>query len=106
MREVPQGSGAPDARMTASLHLTDQGKTLLFNGKPDEAITVLERSLRISAENAQSYYYLAEAWLRKGNPGLAAEFNKLADVYTPDGNSFSSAIENQKRNIMASQNHH
>lgn len=68
-------------RVLASLQLTDQGRRLLENGKPDNAIRVLEQAVSLHPANGQNYYYLAEAWLMKGYASQAKEFNQLAEIH-------------------------
>lgn len=68
-------------RALASLRLTEQGRLFLEAGKPDEAIRVLERAISLHPISVQNYYYLAEAWLLKGNVTQAQECNRLAILY-------------------------
>ena len=68
-------------RVAASLQLTDQGRRLVEDGKPDRAIRVLEQAVSLHPANGQNYYYLAEAWLMKGYASQAREFNQLADIH-------------------------
>ena len=49
-----------------------------MNSQPDDAIRVLEQAVNLNPANGQNYYYLAEAWLMKGNMTQAREFNRLA----------------------------
>jgi len=73
---VPQPEPTP--RMIASLHLTGQAQAFLAAGKPDEAIRVLERAMNLNPSSGESFYYLAEAWLMKGNLPQAGTFHRLA----------------------------
>jgi predicted Zn-dependent protease len=68
-------------RILASLELTQQGRLLLESGRPDDAISTLERAVSINPTNGQNYYYLSEAWILKGNMVQAKEFNRLAGMY-------------------------
>jgi tetratricopeptide (TPR) repeat protein len=68
-------------RVVASLQLTDQGRRLVEDGKPDNAIRVLEQAVSLNPTNGQNYYYLAEAWLMKGYASQAREFNQLAEIH-------------------------
>jgi tetratricopeptide (TPR) repeat protein len=77
---VPGGEPS-DPRARASLQLTRQGRTFLEEGKPDEAISVLERAVGLDPSNGLNYFYLAEAWLLKDNLEQAGEFNRLAGIY-------------------------
>jgi len=79
--ETGSSSDKPSPRAIASLQLTDQGRLFLESGKPDHAIRMYEQALNLDPANGQNYYYLAEAWLMKGNIAQAAEFNRLAAIY-------------------------
>ena len=78
---APKPASQPSARQVASLRLTETGKALLDQGKPDEAIAMLERAVSMNTTNGQNYYYLAECWLLKSNAGQAREYNRLATLY-------------------------
>jgi Tfp pilus assembly protein PilF len=69
-----------DPREKASLQLTAEGRRLLENGNPDNAIRILEQAVSLDPDNGQNYYYLAEAWLVKASPSEAGEFNRLAEI--------------------------
>jgi predicted Zn-dependent protease len=86
-------------RSIASLRLTDQARVLLESGKVDEAITTLERAMNVNPSNGQNYYYLAEAWLKKGNPSQAREFNRLAAMYLKDEPRWMDRIRDQQERI-------
>ena len=68
-------------REKASLQLTEEGRQLLAQDKPDQAIRLLEQAIGLNPDNGRCYYYLAEAWLQKGNPSQAKQFNSLAKNY-------------------------
>ncbi|MGE5839032.1 MAG: tetratricopeptide repeat protein [Deltaproteobacteria bacterium] len=95
----PRENGSP--RAVASLRLTEQARVLLENGKVDEAITTLERAMNVNPSNGQNYYYLAEAWLRKGNPSQAREFNRLAAMYLKDEPGWMNRVRDQQERIRA-----
>jgi predicted Zn-dependent protease len=107
-RETPQGADeskentektdiAP--RVLAALQLTDQGRMFLENNRPDDAIGILERALNLNPDNGRNYYYLAEAWLMKGNIGQATEFNRLAEIYLKDDSEWLSRVILQRERI-------
>ena len=83
----------------ASLRLTEQARVLLESGKVDEAITTLERAMNVNPSNGQNYYYLAEAWLKKGNPSQAREFNRLAAIYLKDEPGWMNRVKDQQERI-------
>jgi tetratricopeptide (TPR) repeat protein len=91
--------GKPRPREVASLHLTEQGQMLLESGKVDEAIGVLERAVNIYPSNGKNYYYLAEAWLRKGNVIQAREWNRLAGMYLAGDSEWSPRVYEQRGRI-------
>jgi len=86
-------------RAVASLRLTEQARVLLESGKVDEAITTLERAMNVNPSNGQNYYYLAEAWLKKGNPSQAREFNRLAAIYLKDEPGWMNRVKDQQERI-------
>jgi len=83
----------------AALSLSDQGKTYLKNGKPDEAIRVLERAVNLHPQNGENYYYLAEAWLSKGNAIQAKEFNHLASIHLNTNPEWIRRVQSQLARI-------
>jgi predicted Zn-dependent protease len=88
-------------RAVASLRLTEQARVLLETGKVDDAITTLERAINLNPSNGQNYYYMAEAWLRKGNPSQAREFNRLAAMYLKDDPNWIGRVKDQQERIKA-----
>ena len=96
-RTPPRPEESP--RAVASLRLTEQARVLLENGKVDEAITALERAMNVNPSNGQNYYYLAEAWLKKGSSSQAREFNRLAAMYLKDEPDWMSRVKDQQERI-------
>jgi len=92
----------PSPRAVASLQLTDQGRRLLENGNPDDAIGVFEQAINIDPTNGQNYYYLSEAWLVKENIVQAVEFNRLAAIYLEDDEEWLNKVMLQKERIIRS----
>jgi len=86
-------------RAVASLRLTEQARVLLESGKVDDAITTLERAMNVNPSNGQNYYYLAEAWLKKGNSSQAREFNRLAAMYLKDEPGWTNRVQDQQERI-------
>ena len=95
--EPPVKKISPQA--TAALELTEQGIRLLKRKRPDAAIRALERAMNLYPKDGKIYYYLAEAWLQKGNIGQAAEFNQLAQVYLQKDQYWASQIKKQQIRI-------
>jgi len=85
----------------ASLHLTEQGQMLLERGKIDDAISVLERAVSIYGANGKNYYYLAEAWTKKGNIIQAREWNRLAEMYLAGDREWSKKAAEQRERITS-----
>ena len=88
-------------RAVASLRLTEQARVLLETGKVDDAITTLERAMNLNPSNGQNYYYMGEAWLKKGNHSQATEFNRLAAMYLKDDPNWMSRVKDQQERIRA-----
>jgi len=86
-------------RARASLRLTEQGQVLLKNGKPDDAIGMLERAINLDSNNGLNYYYLSEAWLYKGKFERAEEFNALAEIYVKESPEWMVRVMKQRERI-------
>jgi tetratricopeptide (TPR) repeat protein len=101
----PEESGAApaavteDPRAVASLQLTDQGRRLLEDQKPDRAIRVLEQAVSLNPDNGQNYYYLSEAWLKKGFAAQAKEFNHLAEIHLKEDSEWMIRVAKQADKI-------
>jgi len=68
----------------ASMHLVDQAKTALSQGKPDAAIPLLEQAVQIDAYNGEAFFGLARAWRMKGSRNKAQEFAQKAELLLQD----------------------
>lgn len=88
-------------RSVASLPLTEQARLLIQKNKPDEALRVLEKAVALYPTNGRNYYYLAEAWLMKGNISQAGEFNSLAALYLRDEPEWAARVKAQQERISA-----
>lgn len=86
-------------RVVASLQLTDQGRRLLEERKPDKAIRVLEQAVSLHPTNGRNYYYLSEAWLMKGSAAQAKEFNQLAEIHLKEDSDWMMRVANQADRI-------
>ncbi|MFZ7111509.1 MAG: tetratricopeptide repeat protein [Desulfatiglandales bacterium] len=89
----------PDPRAVASFRLTDRAHGYLDMGQPDDAIRTLERAINLYPDHGENYYYLAEAWIMKGNRAQAGEFNRLAALYLKDSPAWRSRLARQVRRI-------
>ncbi len=76
--EPPAPPAQASPRAQASLDITEQGRRLLLGGQVEEAISVLERATGMNPDNGEAFYWLAEAWLKKGNPSQALEYHHQA----------------------------
>ena len=86
-------------RVAASLQLTDQGRRLLEDRKPDKAIRALEQAVSLNPTNGQNYYYLSEAWLMKGSAAQAKEFNQLAEIHLKEDSPWMIRVAQQADRI-------
>jgi len=80
--------------------MTEQGRELLERKNVEDAIQVLERAVSLNPGNGQNYYYLAEAWLQKGNISQAEEFNSLAELYLEGDHTWMPKVTDQKKRIQ------
>ena len=90
----------PPPRSQASLRLTERARQLIAARKADEAIRTLEKALNIDPQNGRCYYYLAEAWLLKGDSARAAQFNRLAATHLKNDRSWGPKVNIQKQRIQ------
>ncbi len=88
-----------DPREKASFQLTEEGRQLLEEDKPDQAIRLLEQAISLNPDNGQCYYYLAEAWLQKGNFSQASQFNSLAKNYLDKDRGWKTLVAKQADKI-------
>ena len=91
-KDVPVGSesiGPPAAKKPppppppqhlASMHLVEQAKAALTQGKSDAAISLLEQAIQVDVYNGEAFFLLARAWRMKGSRNKAMEFTKKAEV--------------------------
>lgn len=97
--ESVTASEKPSPRALAALQFTEQGRLMIEGGNPDDAIVILERALNLYPTNGLNYYYLAEAWLMKGNFTQANEFNRLAEIYLQDNPEWLKSVLRQRERI-------
>jgi tetratricopeptide (TPR) repeat protein len=100
--EIPREGQTPGAKKPqelASIELIDQARGLIDADRPDDAIRILERAVNLHPQNGETYYYLAEAWLKKGNVPQAKEFHLLAGIYLGMDHKWSSKLKRQEIKI-------
>lgn len=68
----------------ASMHLVDQGKASLAQGKPDAAIPLFEQAVQVDVHNGEAFFGLARAWRMKGSRNKAQEFARKAEILFQD----------------------
>ena len=88
-------------REKASFQLTEEGRQLLEEDKPDQAIRSLEQAISLNPDNGRCYFYLAEAWLQKGNVSEARQFNSLAKSYLNKDKGWNVRVANQADKIAS-----
>lgn len=81
------------------MQLTEQARLLIRDDKPDEALRMLERAVALHPANGRNYYYMAEAWLMKGNMAQAREFNTLAGMYLREEPEWQTRVKTQEERI-------
>lgn len=91
----------PTPRAVASLTLAEQGRMLIQEKRADDAIRTLERAMNLYPKNGEVYYYLAEAWLLKGNVAQATEYNRLAGIYLSKNPQWGPKVERQRKTILS-----
>ena len=69
-------------------------------GKPDDAISMLERAVSLNPTNGINYFYIAEAWLLKGDTVQAEEFNRLAVIYLREDSEWIAKAREQEERIL------
>ena len=102
--QMPEKTTEPNARLLASLKLTDQGRRLLEAEKTDHAIRVFEQAISLNPSNGQNYYYLSEAWLTKGFVTEAREFNRLAESHLKNDKDWKISVAQQADRILKLEN--
>jgi Tfp pilus assembly protein PilF len=88
-------------RQNAAVQLTEEGLQALDAGQPDRAIRLFEQALGLDPYNGQCYYYLAEAWLAKGQKAQALQFNGLAAEYLKNDSEWMVRVARQADNLEA-----
>jgi tetratricopeptide (TPR) repeat protein len=64
----------------ASMHLVNQAKASLAQGKVDPAIPLLEQAIQVDVHNGEAFFNLAKAWRMKGSRQKALQFAQKAEV--------------------------
>ncbi|MEM7676802.1 MAG: tetratricopeptide repeat protein [Myxococcota bacterium] len=80
---------------TAARALIEQAKKMLKSGSVDSALVRLERAASISPRDGEAHYWLAQAWLDKGNQSQAAEHHRLASRYLSGRSEWQARLDRQ-----------
>jgi predicted Zn-dependent protease len=97
--QASEAATEENPRVVAALQLTDQGRRLVEDRKPDKAIRILEQAVSLDPANGQNYYYLSEAWLMKGSAAQAKEFNQLAEIHLKEDSRWMIRVAQQADRI-------
>jgi Tfp pilus assembly protein PilF len=97
--QIPEPRPESTPRTIASLRLAEQARAYLDAGKPDQAIRTLEKAINLNPSSGESFYYLAEAWLMKGNLRQAQEFNRLAGLHLKYSEGWAAKVQGQAERI-------
>jgi tetratricopeptide (TPR) repeat protein/predicted small lipoprotein YifL len=68
----------------ASMHVVEQARTSLAQGRPDAAIPLLEKAIQVDGYNGEAFFGLARAWRMKGSHQKALEFARKAEILFQD----------------------
>jgi Flp pilus assembly protein TadD len=68
----------------ASMHLVEQAKAALAQGKRDSAISLFEQAVQVDVYNGEAFFGLARAWKMKGARDKAVEFARKAEILFQD----------------------
>lgn len=63
------------------MHLVDQAKASLTQGKADAAIPLLEQAIQVDVHNGEAFFTLAKAWRMKGSRQKALQFAQKAGKF-------------------------
>ena len=96
-QEKPQKESDP--RALAALELREQARVLIERNRLDDAIRALERAVNLHPQDGKNYYYLAEAWLKKGDVSQASEYNRLAEIYFKADSQWMKQLRYQRMRI-------
>ncbi len=64
----------------ASMHLVDQAKLALNQGRNEDAISMYEQAVQVDVYNGEAFLGLARAWFAQGASRKSLEFAKRAEM--------------------------
>jgi cytochrome c-type biogenesis protein CcmH/NrfG len=59
----------------------------------------LEQAISLNPDNGRCYYYLAEAWIQKGDLSQAEQFNSLAQNHLNQSTDWKNRVKKQAGKI-------
>lgn len=80
----PTEKKAAQPQHLASMHLVEQAKAALAQGKKDSAISLFEQAVQVDVYNGDAFFGLARAWKMKGSRQKAVEFALKAEILFQD----------------------
>lgn len=83
-KPVEKKTPQPPPQRVASMHLVDQAKVALAQGKADAAIPLLEQAIQVDVHNGEAFLTLARAWRAKGARQKAVQFAQKAEILSQD----------------------
>lgn len=83
-KKLPQQPPQQPPQRVASMHLVDQAKVSLAQGKADAAIPLLEQAIQVDVHNGEAFFNLARAWRAKGSRQKALQFAQKAEILSQD----------------------
>lgn len=89
-----------DPLVDASEELITRSRGHSLAGELNSAIRALERAINLNPGYGPSYFYLAEAWLKKGNTAQSLEFHRHAKIYLNDNEEWSERLKDQFERIL------
>jgi Tfp pilus assembly protein PilF len=98
-RSAIESDAAREHRLTAAEELIEQGKKDLRNRRTDAAMRSFERSIQLHPDGWVPYYYMAEAWMQKGDLTRARQFNRLARTYADQNPYWKRRIRDQAQQL-------
>ncbi|MCF8069892.1 MAG: tetratricopeptide repeat protein [Desulfobacterales bacterium] len=98
--ESESGKVPNSPQVVAAIQLLEQGKRYIHDGKPDEAIRILERAISLHPSNGENYFYLADAWIIKQSAEQAKEYHLMANRYLNHDPAWESGLRLQFERIQ------
>lgn len=84
LKPVEETVEAATPQHYASMHLVDQAKLSLNQGRVDEAIGLYEQAVQVDVYNGEAFLGLAKAWHMKGSQKKSLEFARKAEILLQD----------------------